>query len=282
MKKVLIVCVNFNTYDYLNAYIKSIDIAAGKVTDVCTVDVAVADNTVNNRQKINTTYANIKVEAFPYYKNLGYMGGAVKVLEDMGKESVCKFDFVIVSNVDITVKEGFFDSLVKTNTENIGWIAPAIYRVNNNMSNENPFMTSKPSHRKMKIYIFMYSHPTLYSLYEYFYRYKNKHFGKNHEGQEDEKLEAIHQPIYAGMGSIFIFTQLFIKACYPLSFPCFMYGEELFFADAVQKAGLKTMYEPSLVVYDVGGVSTGKLGMSKKCKMNKESLKIIENILYTD
>lgn len=271
MKKVLIVCVNYNSYKELQDYLQSIETSANEVKEDVYVEVAVADNTPVNYKGIDLKFSTINIRLFPYHKNLGYMGGAEAVFKDLGKEYVQKFDFVIVSNVDLTLSRRFFNNLCNREFSNdIGWIAPTIYR--QDKSNENPFKTERISRLKMNVLILMYSFPRLYEIYERYSRAQHREYVNYPDNGEYE--------IYAGMGPIFIFTKKFIEIEYPLSFPSFMYGEEIYYGELVKQNNLKTIFVPSIEVFDIGSVSTGKLGMKWKCKSNKESLMEIKKLFY--
>jgi len=58
--------------------------------------------------------------------------------------------------------------------------------------------------------------------------------------------------IYAGHGSIMIFTKAFMMKNLDLEFPAFMYGEEIFFAELVRLSHLETIYVPNIYV-EIGG-----------------------------
>ena len=268
MKKVLIVCVSYNSYDVLYDYIKSIDIAAKEALDLVQVVVAIVDNTPDKFELITPKVQYIDVEVFPYHKNLGYMGGAVSALKDLTKEYVSQFEFVIVSNVDITLSKDFFYNLCNREfADDVAWIAPSIYR--QDKSNENPFQQYRISKFKLNLLISMYSCSTLYSIYQ---RYR---ISKHEEVVKQEEKE-----IFAGRGSIFIFTKNFMKKEYPLTFPSFMYGEEVYYGELVCRNSMKTLFVPSIEVYNIGSVSTGKLSIKRKCDMNKDSLKRIKKVIY--
>lgn len=270
MKKVLIVCVSYNSYKVLYDYVRSIDKAAEEAKDKVQVVVAVADNTPTNYEEILFNVNNIETKIFPYHQNYGYMGGAVSALQDLTKEYVSQFDFVIVSNVDITLSEDFFNKLCNREfADDVAWIAPSIYR--QDKSNENPFQVKRISKMKLSILILMYSLPWLYDAYQRFSESRHKEASPNISKEET---------IFAGMGSIFIFTKKIIENEYPLTFPCFMYGEEVYYGELVHKNNMKTLFVPSIEVYDIGAVSTGKLGLKRKCEMNRDSLKKIKNLLY--
>ena len=66
MKKISIYCVNYNSYEYLAAFIKSVDAAASKVGGEAVVTVFVADNTEDHIRPIdaNENVATVKVFAY--------------------------------------------------------------------------------------------------------------------------------------------------------------------------------------------------------------------------
>ena len=273
MKSILIVCVNYNSYECLTNYLTSIDVAASKVRGRLRVVVAVMDNTETNYQDVSGAYDNFELKVFDQHKNLGYMGGAAKALEELGRDYVSSFDFTIVSNVDITLADCFFSNLLEMAVENVGWICPSILRTRFNLSDENPFLVKKLPLTKYDALIWMHSHPRIHSLYAWLRRKMPKNAPNSNPGR-------VRKEIYAGMGALFLFTQRFVGEYYPLTYPCYMYAEELYYAEMVQRMGLKTIYDNSLVVYDVGGVSTNSLGAKKKCKINKDSMLKLRPILY--
>lgn len=277
MKSILICCVNYRTYDVLYEYLKSIDNATKQVCEGCKVEVCIADNTTTEFQDIRYDFPTFQLKVFPYHKNYGYMGGAVQMIKDLGESHVISFDFVIVSNVDIELDELFFKDLLSYDYKDVGWIVPSVYRTRNNYSNENPFQTSKPTRSKLDAVISLYKYPFIYGLYEAFSKFKN-----SKQSQGVMVKEESPYPIYAGMGSIFVFTQQMVEKTYPMEFPCFMYGEEIYYGYLVAKYGLKTVFYPTIKVYDIGSVSTSKLGNSRKCRMNYESLKKLREIIYKD
>ena len=274
MKKILIACVNYNTYDYTKKYLDSIEKAFINVKEEREINVFLAENTAIKITEKDTNKKNKTCKSFPYHKNYGYMGGAVKILEDLGETYVNTFDYVIISNVDIELDYAFFTELLRVDSTGLGWIVPSVYRTQLEMSNENPFLLSRPSINKLNAYILMYTFPKLYDIY-----------GKIHAEKQVVKINEnckVERYIFAGMGSIFIFTKELIHNNYPMTFPCFMYGEEIYYGELVRKANLKTKFFPNIKVYDVGGVSTGSLGSKRKCSMNKDSLKIIKKYMLSD
>lgn len=274
MKNILILCVNYNSYEELGNYLHSIDVAAKKVCDLFVIDVFVGDNTTENQQQILTDYTFINVRVFPYYKNLGYVGCATVMLNEITHTAVCHYDFVAISNVDLLFSETFLLELNNINTNNVGWVVPSVYTLSTE-KNENPYMLTRPTNLKIFLLQLLYTCPLVYSLYEFIYRFRHR----------ERKLLTNQQqniPIYAGHGSIMIFTKHFFRLNTAIHFPGFMYGEELFFAELVRQSKLQTVYYPQLIINNIGNVSTKLLGNKRKCHMSKESLSAIRQLYFAD
>lgn len=266
MDRILIIAVNYNSYTELYDYMASIDEAASNSKSI--VDVLVADNTIEHPTPINVANLNLRsisVRSYIFKENLGYLGAATKVLELIGKDYTIAYDFVIISNVDLKLSKSFFQDLSNVNRDNVGWIVPSIYRIEDN-SNENPFMTCRPSKLKLRFLCVLYSMPFMYKLY--LRLHKQRRVASKH-------VYNMEMDIYAGMGSLIITTKSLLDKYYPYRFPAFMYGEELFFAELVRMAGLTTRLYPQIIANDICGVSTGKLNTSVKCKMMKSGISSI-------
>ncbi len=64
------------------------------------------------------------------------------------KVQISEFDFVILSNVDLTLEKNFFNNLLKLSVEkSIGWIAPRILSEKENRD-RNPKILTRPSYKK--------------------------------------------------------------------------------------------------------------------------------------
>lgn len=258
MKNILILCVNYNSYEELGNYLHSIDVAAKKVCDLFVIDVFVGDNTTENQQQILTDYTFINVRVFPYYKNLGYVGCATTMLNEITHVAVSQYDFVIISNVDLKLSPSFFTELLVVNTDNVGWIVPRIFTPKRE-TDENPQMLARPSRFKYYLSRYIYILPFIHSLYAYFGRFR-------YEDKKRLSLDVLPIDIYAGHGSIMIFTQAFIKTLADFVYPMFLYGEEIFFAEKIRANQLRTVFYPAIYVENVGNVSTSLLGDKTKCK----------------
>ena len=95
----------------------------------------------------------------------------------------------------------------------------------------------------------MFKYPVLYKIYyDFIYKLRNK------------KLQTISDNrIYAGHGSMMIFTKTFMVENIAFRFPCFLFGEELFFGELVRLSNLDVIYVPEIIVHDIDHVSTSRI-----------------------
>lgn len=263
--KVLILAVTYKSYDCLTGFLESID-AASKNSDAEVV-VAIGDNTDSGYQKIDFSFRNIEVRVFPYHENLGYLGCALRMLREICPAEV--FDYVAVSNVDIALDADFLRLLPFVSEEDIAWYAPDVYTPSRG-THENPFMQNRPTLMHFRKWMLMYSLPLLFG------------FAKKLSYMKHSKSVFCNESkdIYAGHGSFMLFSWQFIKDNISMTFPGFMYGEEIFFAEIIRLAGMKVRYCPELKITNVGSVSVTLLGNEWQCKVNKDSLRKLRNMYF--
>ncbi|MFI3264629.1 MAG: glycosyltransferase family 2 protein [Rikenellaceae bacterium] len=280
--KIIIICVNYNSYPETESYLRSIDHSAEKVKNSAQITVAIADNSpIPLRQPLQINYPNIKILPFILDNNDGYLGSAeVVMLKLRESEKLKDYNFCIISNVDLTLSETFFTELTSTHfAQNIGWIAPDIH-TKNLQKHENPFIEQRPSLAKINFWILLYKYPILFYCYSNLSRLHHSSHKKHSPKQNKKNIEQLQKKIYAGHGSIMIFTKIFIDSYQEGNFQSFMYGEEIYFAERVRESKLITIYTSNIKVLNQGGVSTNLLGLSRKAKMNYDSLQAIKNEFF--
>ncbi len=260
MKKILIIAVNYNSYDVLRTYLNSLEKAALMASN-CVVHVHIADTSTQKQAFETNTYTALQVTMYPM-DNLGYFGGAFAVLNTLKTEEA----YVVISNVDITVADDFFAQLLTIDAPQLGWIVP---RETTTLGQEyNPYMLARPSRKKMNAYIWMYRWPILLRL--------NEALQGIRHGERNTLCDT-EMNIYAGHGSMFIFTPAFVASVASWQYVPFMYGEEIFIAEEVRKAGLTTYYFPSLRIESVGSVSTSTVHSKEKNAWRIEALQYIRD-----
>ena len=268
MKKILLICVNYNSYDALQSFLKSVNCAAEQAKGQLQVDVAVADNSSEVQEVHTTNYKNICVTPYVTKKNLGYLGGVKYVFEHIADQIYQQYQYVAVSNVDLTIDESFFTHLAAIDTNNIGWIAPSILSEKEH-KDRNPKILNRPSKRHMQIAKLIYIHPLVYSLYVRLF-YRNRPEPKN-----TNKL------IYAGHGSFMLFCKPQIIKEFIFNFKPFLFCEEHFFAEELRARSLKVEYHPELIVHDEDHVSTSTIPSRQYCQYNREAIQFILNTYFS-
>ena len=249
MKKILLICVTYHSDKELQTFLESVHRAAARAKGIMQIDIEVVNNDLHNA---------------------GYLGGALPIYNKHAKD----YDFAIISNVDIVLAESFFTELNNLSIDRIGWIVPRIYSACRD-TEENPQAIHRYSKSKIQLLHFLYAHPNLYRLYRHS-AHKLTQLLRNNKNRIEQNMD-----IYAGNGSFFLFTQAFVEQNIPLQYPCFLYGEEIFFAELVQKSGLRTIFVPNLYIENkTPNVSTSRLGIKGRCAYSKQAMDYLLKTFY--
>jgi len=247
MKSIAVLCVTYNSYSELRAYLASVDIAAAKSSSGLKVDVFIVDNTEQDIEEVDylDSYININATLISSHKNLGYFGGAKEGLKyiDIGL-----YDYMAITNVDLIVSEDAFLNLSKMKLdENVGWIATAIIS-DKEHRDRNPEVLRRYSRRKLLMLKFKFDYPIIDFVYNRTL-YKRKKLRKKYSAMD----------IYAGHGSFILLTRAYFEKCGMIDYPVFLFGEELYLAEECRKHSLRVIYRPEICIYDSEHVSTSKL-----------------------
>lgn len=245
MIKIAIFCVSYQSEIERDAYLSSIDTAIQNSNGSVSVDIFVADNTIEN--------------------NPGYFGAVKQLMENV---NVTDYEYSIISNVDLVIEKDFFIKLANYKCpKDIGWIAPQIWS-NLEKRDRNPKILNRYSRNKLNILKAMYKYPILDTLYTHtLYRRKET---DNHPIDQ----------IYSGHGSFIILTREYFKQCGKIDYPVFLFCEEIYLAEKCQNARLRVMYVPNIKVFDSEHASTSKMGHKKYCRCNYEAIQYIIKTFY--
>lgn len=262
MKEIAIFCVTYNSYKELSTFISSVDKASNLVRGKANISIFIKDNTSENYQSITPQAKYCTCQVLADHTNNGYFGG---VRELMKCVDMNKYDFSIISNIDLELDEHCFENLCNLNVkEDTGWIAPQIYS-SFEKRDKNPRNLQRYSLTRLRIIKILYKFPLLNLLYTQT-AYKRKRFQKHKDGIE----------IYAGHGSFIILTKEFYKRCGIINYPIFLFGEEIYLGETCLRVGLKVIYEPSIKILDSEHVSTKTL---KKDFYNRCNLEAINYLI---
>lgn len=270
MMRVIFLCVNYNSYNALEEYLKSIKCGLENCKSDVEVKVLIGDNSINPRY-IDVEKYGYKVRQIICNENTGYFGGVSRAIVQSGVQ-LCEYDYIIISNVDVKIDVHFFDEINRMRVEeNVGCIAPAILSAVTGRD-KNPKILHRYSLKKINALRMMYRFPFVFNAY---LKYKKI---TNRPTQVINVSEA--KNIYASHGSFMIFTTKFADFLQTLQFPSFMYGEEIFIGEELRKRNLKTLYWPKIKIFDTEHISTGKTKNKVLFKYNYESLTKIKEIYY--
>lgn len=259
-----IFCVTYNSYDETLKFLASIDRAAEIAKDA-RIEVFVGDNTETDVREIAFHSPHFSLKTFSFRKNWGYFGAVSRMME---QEDTADCDFVVISNVDVTLDENFIAQLSRQETaEEVGWIAPQIFSTVEKRD-RNPKIMRRYTKRKLQLLRLFFRFPLLYQLYTHTV-YRTKKFRSHSAGL-----------IYAGHGSFIVLTQQYLQRCGTVSYPVFLFDEEIYLAEECMRHGLVVEYRPSLRVIDEEHVSTGKIRPKYYYRYNYEALTYILKTYY--
>lgn len=265
MKRILFLCVNYCSYEFLSQYLSSIDELINDSR--FSLHVGVADNSDKSIEMIKDDYKNLSLNVFKY-DNVGYLGAASLMWKEYYKQQ--EWDFVIISNVDMLVEKCFLIKLLGIDTTNVGWIVPDIMSKRYNV-HRNPYILQRPSKMKMNLLRILYSSTFIYNGYKFL---KNS-FKKNISAEQFSK-----STMYAGHGSFMMFTSSFIKQINDFEYPPYMYGEEIYFAELMMQNNLLVKYYKELKVNEIGEGANTYRGNSWMCKHSKKAINYLYNVYF--
>lgn len=270
MTKILLVPVNFNSYTELASYIESVETAYSMCPNYAlNLTVYIADNSTTIENILIPQNTNISY-LVNRNGNLGYFGGIKKVLEKI--TDITEYDYVVFSNVDLTISKTFFAALLNNDSKNVGWIAPRIWS-SVEERDKNPKILNRYTKRKLQLLKLLWRHPILHKIYtQTLYKRKKK--------TKYTHSRAHPKEIYAGHGSFIILTRDFFIHYPELNYPIFLFGEEIFLAELCRKRNLKVIYRPELIIYDSEHISTSKMGGKFYYKCNFDAIEYLLKNFY--
>ena len=266
--KILILCVNYNSNERLIDYMVSVNESLRNAPSVSLTFVCSDNSKEPKALKLNEAML-FDYKIIVTHENLGYFGGI-----EFAVNNCCldfdSFDYVIFSNVDVKLRNDFFSTLEKMlPIDSLGCIAPRIWSQKENR-NRNPELLVRYSKKKLLLLKCLYKMPLFYSIYsKVFYPMKRK-------ANELSSGNAV----YAAHGSFFVFGKQSLPFIKNIHFPSFLFGEEIYVAEELEKLCLKTIYVDELVVFDVDHESTSKMNRSFYLKCHYESIEKLLELYY--
>ncbi|XZF12366.1 glycosyltransferase family 2 protein [Chitinophagaceae bacterium MMS25-I14] len=255
---IVLVPVVYNNPGECRQYIESILRAnlSGIRLTIIVADNSAADNTSHFNfpvpEQVTLIYFHTK-------ENLGYMPAGNAAYEQFVKGKM-QHDLFIISNTDLLIEDKDFFQIMgakdKTCDHNVFLFAPYISSSLTGR-NLNPQLIRKPGKAYVERIRFLYSNQFAYNSLVLLSWMKHKYVTAENSGTDD-------MPIYAPHGSIFIFRNAFFKAGGNVAFPYFLFGEEIYIAEQVQKLKGLVIYTPVLRLVHNEHTSTGLFKWGRK------------------
>lgn len=160
-----------------------------------------------------------------------------------------KYDYVILSNVDLVVSENFFEELeLISKDHNVGVIAPAIISIDTG-ADSNPKILRRPSKTRIQLMIIITYFYPLFFLYMKF-RNCTYLFAKKFISKESCPTNKNGITMYAPHGAIVIFSNTYFTSGGSINYPMFLFGEEGFIGEECKKNNLLIKHCTQLKVWD--------------------------------
>lgn len=269
MIKVVLICVNYDSDNSLKKYLDSIENARNSAKSSVELSVHIADNTLRPkgaRLDLGRKSCSFPIEVTAAPDNPGYIGGVRAAVTSQGIEPT-HWDYLIVSNVDITLDESFFRVLSRINLPDaVGIVAPSILTGENGADN-NPFMSHRPSRGRMRFYKWLYRWTFLFAVYQRISRRRKRRARRAVKVGRERSDERI----YAPHGAFMIFTREYFRSGGDFSFPCFLFNEEIYFAEKARQKQLAVVYAPELVVRHEEHQSTDRQSFDTTIRFRRDS-----------
>lgn len=271
---ICLIAVCHNTYQQTLKYLFSLDKAI-RNTGI-SLDVFLVDNSIEVEIDMVNKIKSLIVDFRIHYvasENLGYFPSVIAAIKSQKIELV-SYNFLMISNVDLTVSIDFFSEIkMLPMDETIGSYAPSIVSKKMN-HDQNPKITIRPSRFKLKFNRFLFR-----SRFTYWFltranklRLKLREIRKLPNLSSSSSEDRDKRKIYASHGSFFILTHMFLKKVSELNYPVFLFGEEIYIAETSRNLNLDIIYVPNLLVFDSEHASTSKMEIDTYRSYNEKAL----------
>ena len=172
----------------------------------------------------------------------------------------------VVGNNDVLFDSSFFDELtaISDRLDLYPVIAPSILTLDG--VQQNPHVINKLSKLRECFYNLYYSNFYISRVLKLLYQNVGFFVRRNDEARCLEILE-----IEQGFGACYLITPLFFKYFDQLYSPSFLYHEEAFLQEQLNRVKMKTLFHPNLVVTHFCKAATGKLPTRQKWNIAAKS-----------
>lgn len=253
-----IIIINYGNWDITLKCVKSL---VGQNASIVVLDNFFDSNSRKKNTELIQIIKNLGAMLVFYNENYGYLGAAQKYLNG---NNVNMFDWTIIMNNDVVLKEGnFFNYLKETDNNTSIWaVAPSIKELNG--KELNPYFKNSLSKSKKFFFKLFFSNFLLAKL-----------ILKTRKLVLPEKIEKseYEKNIFSMNGAVFILKNELVKlvlATTPLSF---LYGEETLITEIITSQKKIIHFTNSLKFIHEHSVTIGKKLSKNKFNWMKKAYK---------
>ncbi len=228
--------------------------------------VSIKVNIINNGKPLNELEIEeinrktsdvelIKINLIEGHGNIGYFPGVRK-----GIEYSISSDIFVICNFDLELSRRFFYDLKNNYSVRREIFAPRIYSIVEN-KDRNPKILVRPSIRSMFKYQFLFSIPYFHHFYKRFLYSRKQRVEIHYNGS-----------MYAPHGSFIILNNCEEVIQEILSYPIFLFGEEIHLGEVARKYNIPVLYKSNIEIIDHDHASTS---LESEAFIRKNNLKAI-------
>lgn len=264
-----IVCVNYNSDDdcleYANKHASTIN------------PIIIIDNSPSISSRLQN--AENKKTIFYYFinGNIGYLN-ALGIGIAHANHLFPNYRFIALSNVDLEFNPETLNSHLiklgdKYTKEGVGIIGPSILSIQTGLE-QNPFLRNRPRKWKIKywLYIAFNSHIGIY--HQLLSNIKNNILSCINNNKDKNLINA-SEDVYSVHGSFFILSRNFIDSMNSIKWPCFLFGEEIWFSEMARLGNYKTIFINNFSVIHKEHITTGLVKSKKRVEWHHQSMRYI-------
>jgi len=280
----LVICINYHSDADTEAFVS--DLFRQKSCDC--VRVVVVDN--SERLWIDPRLALLgavddRVKVLNARGNLGYFGAAAWGLQQHLSITPLP-DWVIVSNADISLTgDEFFIRLFELYPDGLaGVIAPSVISTRSQIDH-NPIMERRPTKTGMHFRKWVFRNRRTYVFARHLHWLRLRIRSKFSRVMVDripttKRTNSVPRSIYAPHGAFIIFHRSYFEWGGTLDHGVFLFGEEIFVAEAVRAMGLSVRYEPRLIVFHQQNAATDLSRNPKVARYAREASAYCANTFF--
>jgi GT2 family glycosyltransferase len=276
MQKGLFITVNYGNAEMTIDLLKNLFHLSGiESFEIAVVDNSPMDEDFQKLQEFKKSLNQPSLMIFKPEMNLGYFGGANFILKNenyLNKE----FQYVIISNNDIEIRDqNFFRKLMALN-EDVAVIAPDIISTLTGRHHNPHFLN--PINRWQK-----FQYKLLFSGFLIgWILHQLRTLAKSLKNNNQVETEIHKQEIFSAYGAFMIFDKKYFQSGGFIDYGYFLYGEETSVSAQCRDLKLKILYCPELIVFHKEHTTTQSHGFKRKIyKLQRNAYMYIKKH-YTD